>query len=245
MLGKLKIRCDFKDKGCKEVLFLENLSQHTVKCRYNCENQKKKCKKCLCEYPAKSSHDCVKALLELNKKANEEIEALKCNSSAKSTSPSPQAIAQNLAQNMREQSLLREIRELKSEKENFLKTIQDMSNSVEQKRKSGIFAVSLKVSKLYLIIIFLKPKTPSTSKIDTKANMSSSSEVICQSYYISRIMYFLTRYLSKRFSILHENFCTTQKFLKMIWTRIRLTRSYLLFAVKLKNITVHLFCART
>ena len=142
MLGKLKVKCEFKDKGCKEVVFLENLSTHTVKCRYNCENQKKKCKKCLCDFPPKSSHDCIKALLELNKKCNEEIDALKRNSTVKPTSPSPQTTAANLAQNMREQSLLREIRELKTEKENFLKTIQDMSQSVEQKRKSGFFSVN-------------------------------------------------------------------------------------------------------
>ncbi|CAG2170008.1 unnamed protein product [Oppiella nova] len=65
MLGKLKIRCDFKDKGCKEVVNLEDLTQHAVKCKYNVET--------------KSGHDCIKSLLELNRKANEEINALKRN----------------------------------------------------------------------------------------------------------------------------------------------------------------------
>src|SRR5258708_18969920 len=77
MLGKLKIRCDFKDKGCKEVVNLEDLAQHAVKCKYNVETKVKKCKKCFCEQ--KSGHDCIKSLLELNRKANEEINALKRN----------------------------------------------------------------------------------------------------------------------------------------------------------------------
>jgi hypothetical protein len=82
MLGKLKIKCDIKQNGCKEVLLLENLSQHTVECLYNVEM----CKKCLCEIQDKSVHDCIKTLLELNRKANVKIATLEHNSSAKMVS---------------------------------------------------------------------------------------------------------------------------------------------------------------
>ena len=153
MLGKLKIRCDFKDKGCKEVVLLENLTQHTIKCKYNVEKLKKKCKKCFVEYPDKSSHDCIRALLELNRKANEEIEALKRRSgpsvtvSPISTTPTRVQSVSSSAQILREESLLREIRELKSEKENFLKTIQELSQSSEQQSKTSkpsIFSVNFR-----------------------------------------------------------------------------------------------------
>ncbi len=122
MLGKLKIKCDFREKGCKEILVLENLAQHLLSCRYNVDKTKK-CKKCLCD--VKSSHDCVKALMELNKKANEEIDSLK--KRYESTSSRPE-ISSRFNSDQREGSLLRELRDLKLEKENFLKTIQELSN---------------------------------------------------------------------------------------------------------------------
>ncbi len=127
MLGKLKIKCDFREKGCKEILVLENLAQHLLSCRYNVDKTKK-CKKCLCD--AKSSHDCVKALMELNKKANEEIDSLK--KKYESTSSRPEISSRletRFNSDQREGSLLRELRDLKLEKENFLKTIQELSNS--------------------------------------------------------------------------------------------------------------------
>ncbi|XP_054153477.1 uncharacterized protein LOC128952157 isoform X2 [Oppia nitens] len=146
MLGKLKIKCDFRDKGCKEVISLEDLSNHVIKCRYNVQKEIKKCKKCFCEIQ-KTGHDCIKALLELNRKANGEIETLKRKpqpSAVPLRAPAPPVptvtptrptslltTSSVLSASLREQSLLREIRELKAEKENFLKTIQDLTNSQE------------------------------------------------------------------------------------------------------------------
>ena len=146
MLGKLKIRCDFKDQGCKEVVLLENLNHHTLKCKYNAENKKKKCKKCFIEYPDKSKHDCVEALLDLNRKANQEIETLRRGSNPKPMISFNQTSAQ-LAISSREESLQRELRDLKAEKENFLKTIQELSkNGDNQKTSKGVFSVVIMIN---------------------------------------------------------------------------------------------------
>lgn len=158
MLGKLKIRCEFK--GCKEIVLLEEIIKHKTKCRYNVEMETKKCKKCFSDFTSKSSHDCIKALLELNKKANEEIETLKRSSRVMSGTSSSMTSAQSLAQNTREQSLMREIRELKTENENFLKTFQEMSNLEHNKSsKSGNLS-------------FFQPKTHQTN-----SSIISSSEI--------------------------------------------------------------------
>ncbi|CAG2109170.1 unnamed protein product, partial [Medioppia subpectinata] len=129
----------------KEVVNLEDLIQHTTKCKYNVDKNVKKCKKCFCEQ--KSGHDCIKSLLELNRKANEEIDALKRKPMATSPpvrQPAPQPPMPvvsapvrpmslfntgGAASALREQQLMREINELKTEKMNFLKTIQDLSNT--------------------------------------------------------------------------------------------------------------------
>jgi len=127
MLGKMKIRCDYREKGCKEVITLENLTHHLLSCRYNVDKTKK-CKKCFCDM--KSGHDCVKTLLELNKKANEQIDALKkkCESTDVRAENSNRFVSAQ-----RESSLLRELRQLKLERENFLKTIQELSNTSDLK----------------------------------------------------------------------------------------------------------------
>ncbi|CAG2105876.1 unnamed protein product [Medioppia subpectinata] len=63
-LGRFKIRCDFWDVGCREVIKLEELPHHTLNCRY----KDTKCPKCQCVQ--RSGHDCIEAL-------RAEIEALK------------------------------------------------------------------------------------------------------------------------------------------------------------------------
>ena len=101
MLSKLQIKCQFRDNGCREVLLLDSLNEHTLNCTFN--SVVKTCDKCFAEYTDNSSHDCIKALLELNRKANQEI----C--------------------------------KLKSEKENFLKTIQELSQNDDEVNKNILF----------------------------------------------------------------------------------------------------------
>ncbi|XP_054158207.1 E3 ubiquitin-protein ligase NRDP1-like, partial [Oppia nitens] len=76
MLGKLQIKCDFRDKGCTEIISLEELSKHVNNCPYNSSN----------------------------------ISLLTTTSS-------------------RDKCLLRKINELETERENILKSIQDLTNS--------------------------------------------------------------------------------------------------------------------
>ncbi|CAG2170248.1 unnamed protein product, partial [Oppiella nova] len=73
-LGKLQIRCDFKDKGCEQLINLEDLTLHTNSCRFRFKPQK--CDKCLCDLDF-FGHNCIQSLLRLNQKANQEIEAMK------------------------------------------------------------------------------------------------------------------------------------------------------------------------
>ncbi|XP_054155340.1 uncharacterized protein LOC128953840 [Oppia nitens] len=84
ILGKLQIKCDFQDKGCNEVISLEDLSNHVNNnCRYN------------------SSKSLITETISV------------------------------LTANLSVESLLREIHELKAEKKNFLKTIQELTDSQE------------------------------------------------------------------------------------------------------------------
>ncbi|CAG2165545.1 unnamed protein product, partial [Oppiella nova] len=95
MLGNLSIKCDFWDKGCRKVVNLDDLIQHTAICEHNEANRPKTCDVCYCDKTR--DHDCVDALLEAKCSANDEIDLLK-----------------------------RTVKELKSEKDQFLKTIQDI-----------------------------------------------------------------------------------------------------------------------
>ncbi|CAG2102923.1 unnamed protein product [Medioppia subpectinata] len=70
-LGRFKIRCDFWDIGCCEVVKLESLTSHTVICRYN----NSKCLKCQCERT--SGHNCIDALLKQNRQIMSQNEVLK------------------------------------------------------------------------------------------------------------------------------------------------------------------------
>src|SRR6185437_9375356 len=70
ILGKLKIKCQFCDNGCPSVVPLDQLSLHVDSCPYDAS----KCGKCFCEQT--SGHDCIQALLALNRTANNEIKTL-------------------------------------------------------------------------------------------------------------------------------------------------------------------------
>jgi hypothetical protein len=100
MLGKMRIRCIYDKNGCKEVLMLENLENHEKLCRFN----KKICEKCFCGQSL--NHDCVKSLLDSKQeliKSNEELQKeLK--------------IATD------------KISSMKSEIQNYLQTIQELTN---------------------------------------------------------------------------------------------------------------------
>ncbi len=102
-MGKLRIRCIYEKNGCKEILSLDNLNNHQISCRFD----KRICEKCFCELCV--NHDCIKSLLEAKKKADEKINDLQ--------------IELYLAKE--------EISSLKSEKENYLQTIQEISNANE------------------------------------------------------------------------------------------------------------------
>ncbi|CAG2106027.1 unnamed protein product, partial [Medioppia subpectinata] len=66
-LNRFKIQCDHWAKGCREVIKLELLPQHTVNCRYN----KPKCVKCqLYQTPV---HDCIAALLHENNELKKKL----------------------------------------------------------------------------------------------------------------------------------------------------------------------------
>ncbi len=101
MLGNLKISCPFKEKGCDEIMLLENHDNHLIKCRFN----KKLCKDCECEIL--NDHNCVRSLLEANKYLK-------------------QSLNTELVKN---EILSRKLHDSKLENENFLQTLQNLSNS--------------------------------------------------------------------------------------------------------------------
>ncbi|XP_054161299.1 kelch-like protein 5 [Oppia nitens] len=109
MLGKLQIKCDFRDNGCTEVIILEYLTNH---------------------------------LNNLNNPLN----------------------------NQREESLLRKINELEAERENLLKTIQDLINS--QQLTTSLSNVRLTKNTVNL------PSVSSPQSID----LSDSFIYICGGY---------------------------------------------------------------
>ncbi|CAG2106025.1 unnamed protein product [Medioppia subpectinata] len=59
-LGRFKIQCDHWAHGCRDIIKLEDLSQHTVNCRYKLA----KCETCQCDQTP--VHDCIVALLVEN-----------------------------------------------------------------------------------------------------------------------------------------------------------------------------------
>jgi len=69
ILAKLKICCENRDKGCNEVLLLDNLNNHIKSCRF----KKELCKQCKCEIF--DGHNCVKCLLEVNAKLADKLKS--------------------------------------------------------------------------------------------------------------------------------------------------------------------------
>ena len=67
MLAKLKISCNFKEKGCSQVVSLEELDSHSNSCPFN----KKLCEKCNLE--SVEGHNCLEALLQFNQKLESEL----------------------------------------------------------------------------------------------------------------------------------------------------------------------------
>ncbi|CAG2105869.1 unnamed protein product [Medioppia subpectinata] len=55
-MGRFKIRCDYWDKGCRQVIKFDKLPQHTINCSYNITM----CVKC--EHVMTSGHDCIESL---------------------------------------------------------------------------------------------------------------------------------------------------------------------------------------
>ena len=70
-LGKLKIKCDYHDRGCPDVVLLENIQEHVDQCEFSpvkCENEgcgmtinkrdKENHVKHLCHFRIPRCHDC-------------------------------------------------------------------------------------------------------------------------------------------------------------------------------------------
>ncbi|CAG2182021.1 unnamed protein product, partial [Oppiella nova] len=70
MLGNLKIYCQFKDKGCDQVIQLEYHDNHITSCPFN----KHTCAKCQCESSV-DGHNCVESLLKLNKVLKDDVDS--------------------------------------------------------------------------------------------------------------------------------------------------------------------------
>jgi len=143
-LGKLKIRCDHRERGCDEVLSLENLTQHSLSCKYNLENSNK-CKKANDEMNAlKKKSEPIKAET-YNRNVSARINALKKNFELAAAKNGNQNISARM-----EDSISRELRELKLknvailgqvkdsnlEKENSLRTRQEVSDTPNFKIKA-------------------------------------------------------------------------------------------------------------
>ena len=62
MLNKLELTCQFVKQGCKAIIRLDKLTEHTINCSYN----NKECEKCSHKYKANEFHDCVSTLLDIN-----------------------------------------------------------------------------------------------------------------------------------------------------------------------------------
>jgi hypothetical protein len=110
MLGKLKIRCINNKNGCQEILLLDYLENHEKTCRFD----KPLCDKCLCILSV--DHNCVESLLE-----------------------SKQVLIESNNQLIENNNKLKEelnlgndkIISLNSEIENYLRTIQELTNANE------------------------------------------------------------------------------------------------------------------
>jgi hypothetical protein len=108
MLGKLKIRCIYNKNGCKEILLLDNLENHEKTCRFD----KPFCDKCLCILSV--DHNCVESLLESKQVLIE----------------SNNQLIENNNKLKEELNLANDkIISLNSEIENYLRTIQELTNA--------------------------------------------------------------------------------------------------------------------
>jgi hypothetical protein len=67
MLGKLKIYCNNRSKGCEDIFILDNLENH-LKC---CSYETKLCKEC--GFPEVANHNCIQCLLEANHKLEDKL----------------------------------------------------------------------------------------------------------------------------------------------------------------------------
>jgi hypothetical protein len=102
LLGNLKIRCKFSINGCEEILAIDDLDNHQKSCHFE------KCKTCFCINSV--DHNCVKSLLESKLKSDELINDL-----------------QNKLKLANEK-----MSSMNSEIDNYLQTIQALSNDDSQ-----------------------------------------------------------------------------------------------------------------
>ena len=109
MLANLRLYCKFREKGCHQILLLENYDNHLKSCAFN----KKVCS--ICECDERDEHSCVTSLLQMNKLLKDDIDSY-------------------LNKN---EMLMKKLQESKSEREDLLQTIQNLSrNSLVLKSKN-------------------------------------------------------------------------------------------------------------
>lgn len=91
-----------------------------------------------------------------------------------------------MAVTAREESLQKELRDLREEKENFLKRIQDLSKSAEQQKTSkGMFSVTdLPLTMKAIKVTRTSQSRLANPKIDHRKSLPSfSPEVICRAIW--------------------------------------------------------------
>jgi len=102
MLGRLKISCNNREKGCQTVVMLEDLIDHLKSCKID----KKMCEKCKLEI-LNDDHNCVECLLETIQKLENKLIETTINTSIR-------------------------IESLETENDNYLQTIQNLSSTSDE-----------------------------------------------------------------------------------------------------------------
>ncbi len=107
-MGKLKIRCIYEKNGCKDVLLLHNLENRENFCGFN----EKIFEKCLCDKLV--DHNCIQSLSNFKQKLLQKNDEL---------------LQTNYELEDKFTTALNQISSPKSENENYLRLIEELSNA--------------------------------------------------------------------------------------------------------------------
>ncbi|CAG2172743.1 unnamed protein product [Oppiella nova] len=69
-------RCNYWDNGCRQVVKLSDITEHSATCERNEANGFKLCDTCCCNITG--DHKCLDAVVLANRKANDRIDLLQC-----------------------------------------------------------------------------------------------------------------------------------------------------------------------